>query len=41
MKVRDAKFDDTNVLFCFFSTVRPLLSEHHWDLPKCPLNRGL
>ena len=23
-----------------FTTVKPLLSGHLWDLPKCPLNRG-
>jgi len=25
---------------CFVYTVKPLLSGHPWDLPKCPLNRG-
>ena len=24
----------------FRTTVKPLLSGHLWDLPKCPLNRG-
>ena len=29
------------VLFFNQNTVKPLLNGHLWDLPKCPLNRGL
>ena len=27
-------------VFDLTDTVKPLLSGHLWDLPKCPLNRG-
>ena len=29
------------ILVQFLESVKPLLSGHHRDLPKCPLNRGL
>ena len=28
------------VVLSFSHTVKPLLSRHLWDLPKCPFNRG-